>query len=113
MESLNEYFYSHLGNPYPSEEAKEELARKCQITVNQVINVVVFLQKISKHAIVSRIKCCLLANNGQVKDHESNFLYCAYGTLDGVDFQHGWPDFWHYIAMYFVTVCPLSSSNKK
>jgi hypothetical protein len=36
-----------------------------------------------------------------------------YGTLDGVDFQHGWPDFWHYIAMYFVTVCPLSSSNKK
>ena len=37
MEALNEYFYSHLSNPYPSEEAKEELARKCQITVNQVI----------------------------------------------------------------------------
>jgi hypothetical protein len=33
---LNEYFYSHLSNPYPSEEAKEELARKCQITVSQV-----------------------------------------------------------------------------
>ncbi|KAI4457999.1 homeobox protein transcription factor [Holotrichia oblita] len=27
-EILNEYFYSHLSNPYPSEEAKEELARK-------------------------------------------------------------------------------------
>lgn len=33
---LNEYFYSHLSNPYPSEEAKEELARKCNITVSQV-----------------------------------------------------------------------------
>ena len=33
---LNEYFYSHLSNPYPSEEAKEELARKCGITVSQV-----------------------------------------------------------------------------
>ncbi|KAG7243488.1 hypothetical protein INR49_011044 [Caranx melampygus] len=26
-EVLNEYFYSHLSNPYPSEEAKEELAK--------------------------------------------------------------------------------------
>jgi hypothetical protein len=29
IEVLNEYFYSHLSNPYPSEEAKEELARQC------------------------------------------------------------------------------------
>ena len=35
-EVLNEYFYSHLSNPYPSEEAKEELARKCGISVAQV-----------------------------------------------------------------------------
>lgn len=35
-EILNEYFYSHLSNPYPSEEAKEELAKKCSITVSQV-----------------------------------------------------------------------------
>ncbi|KAK3789128.1 hypothetical protein RRG08_012750 [Elysia crispata] len=34
-EILNEYFYSHLSNPYPSEEAKEELARKCGINVSQ------------------------------------------------------------------------------
>ena len=34
-EMLNEYFYSHLSNPYPSEEAKEELARKCGISVSQ------------------------------------------------------------------------------
>lgn len=34
-EILNEYFYSHLSNPYPSEEAKEELARKCGITVSE------------------------------------------------------------------------------
>lgn len=33
---LNEYFYAHLANPYPSEEAKEELAKKCSITVSQV-----------------------------------------------------------------------------
>merc|ERR1711971_502807 len=37
-EILNEYFYSHLANPYPSEEAKEELARQCGITVSQVSN---------------------------------------------------------------------------
>ena len=37
-EILNEYFYSHLANPYPSEEAKEELAKKCGITVSQVNN---------------------------------------------------------------------------
>merc|ERR1712223_2021767 len=37
-EILNEYFYSHLANPYPSEEVKEELARKCGITVSQVSN---------------------------------------------------------------------------
>lgn len=36
---MNEYFYSHLSNPYPSEEAKEELAKKCSITVSQVGNV--------------------------------------------------------------------------
>ena len=35
-EVLNEYFYAHLSNPYPSEEAKEELARNCNITVSQV-----------------------------------------------------------------------------
>ena len=34
-EILNEYFYSNLANPYPTEEAKEELARKCGITVSQ------------------------------------------------------------------------------
>merc|ERR1712140_505 len=37
-EILNEYFYSNLANPYPSEEGKEELARKCGITVSQVSN---------------------------------------------------------------------------
>ena len=37
-EVLNEYFYSHLSNPYPSEEVKEELARQCSITVSQVSN---------------------------------------------------------------------------
>src|SRR5689334_23282456 len=42
-EILNEYFYSHLSNPYPSEEAKEELARKCSITVSQVCIIQFFI----------------------------------------------------------------------
>merc|ERR1712048_21219 len=37
-EVLNEYFYSHLSNPYPSEEAKEELSRACGISISQVSN---------------------------------------------------------------------------
>ncbi|CAF1320464.1 unnamed protein product [Didymodactylos carnosus] len=37
-EVLNKYFYSHLSNPYPSEEAKDELSRKCGISVSQVSN---------------------------------------------------------------------------
>ncbi|KAK4313477.1 hypothetical protein Pmani_015171 [Petrolisthes manimaculis] len=37
-EILNEYFYSNLSNPYPSEEEKEALARRCGITINQVSN---------------------------------------------------------------------------
>merc|ERR1719273_2626580 len=35
-EILNEWFYSNLVNPYPSDEIKEELARKCGISVSQV-----------------------------------------------------------------------------
>jgi len=35
---FNEYFYSHLSNPYPSEQVKEELAQKCGVTISQVNN---------------------------------------------------------------------------
>ena len=35
-EILNEYFYAHLSNPYPSEDVKEELAKRSNITVSQV-----------------------------------------------------------------------------
>ena len=31
-------YFSMFSNPYPSEEAKEELARKCGITVSQIAN---------------------------------------------------------------------------
>merc|ERR1739844_262087 len=37
-ELLHEYFYTNLANPYPSDEVKEELARKAGITVSQVSN---------------------------------------------------------------------------
>ena len=36
QEILNEYFYANLSNPYPSEEVKEELAKKCGISTQQV-----------------------------------------------------------------------------
>ena len=36
QEILNEYFYANLANPYPSEEVKEELAKKCGISTQQV-----------------------------------------------------------------------------
>lgn len=36
VDVLNEYFYSHLSNPYPSEDAKEELGRRCSISTDQV-----------------------------------------------------------------------------
>lgn len=36
LDILNDYFYSHLANPYPSEEVKDELSRRCGITVSQV-----------------------------------------------------------------------------
>ncbi|XP_017785953.1 PREDICTED: homeobox protein extradenticle-like [Nicrophorus vespilloides] len=35
---LNEYFYSHYSDPYPSEDDKADLAAKCSITVNQISN---------------------------------------------------------------------------
>ena len=38
QEILNEYFYANLANPYPSEEVKEELAKKCGISTQQVHN---------------------------------------------------------------------------
>lgn len=37
-EILNEYFYGHLSNPYPSEDVKEGLAKRSNITVSQVNN---------------------------------------------------------------------------
>jgi len=49
---FNEYFYSHLSNPYPSEQVKEELARKCGVTISQVnlsIEYIVFFLFQSNH----------------------------------------------------------------
>ncbi|CAK6972276.1 pre-B-cell leukemia transcription factor 3-like isoform X3 [Scomber scombrus] len=46
-EILNEYFYSHLSNPYPSEEAKEELAKKCSINVSQGVGSTITVSQVS------------------------------------------------------------------
>ena len=35
---LNEFFFANVRHPYPSEEDKQELAKKCGITVSQVCN---------------------------------------------------------------------------
>ena len=57
---MNEYFYSHLANPYPSEEAKEELARKCGITVSQVKEIdrylVRYLDLIDRYLTLKRLR---------------------------------------------------------
>ena len=37
-EILNEFFFANVAHPYPSEEDKQELAKKCGITVSQVCN---------------------------------------------------------------------------
>lgn len=37
-EILNEFFFSNVSHPYPSEEDKQALAKKCGITVSQVCN---------------------------------------------------------------------------
>uniref|UniRef100_A0A1I7XZT7 Homeobox domain-containing protein n=1 Tax=Steinernema glaseri TaxID=37863 RepID=A0A1I7XZT7_9BILA len=38
VDILNQYFFANLENPYPSEEVKEELARMCNMSTNQVSN---------------------------------------------------------------------------
>lgn len=58
-EILNEYFYSHLSNPYPSEEAKEELARKCGITVSTGLTIIsTYIYIYMERDIVIYICCC-------------------------------------------------------
>uniref|UniRef100_A0A8B9LHB4 Pre-B-cell leukemia homeobox 3b n=1 Tax=Astyanax mexicanus TaxID=7994 RepID=A0A8B9LHB4_ASTMX len=63
-EILNEYFYSHLSNPYPSEEAKEELAKKCSITVSQGVGSTITVAQVchdfSCSALVFGLFFCLL-----------------------------------------------------
>jgi len=66
-EILNEYFYSHLSNPYPSEEAKEELARKCGITVSQVNALRFYL---------SRLIEIFIRNCSFKMLHEFTFIVC-------------------------------------
>lgn len=58
IETLNEYFYSHLANPYPSEEVKEELAMKCDITVGQVS-----IDVASERSILFNVYCGPLLEN--------------------------------------------------
>lgn len=38
VDALNKYFFSHLNNPYPSEEAKSQLAVQCGLSIAQVSN---------------------------------------------------------------------------
>lgn len=67
-EILNEYFYSHLSNPYPSEEAKEELARKCGITVSSQVenhlhfSVINLLSEIVIFQVSSILHCLILCS---------------------------------------------------
>ena len=64
-EVLNEYFYSHLSNPYPSEEAKEELAKQCGITISQVTAAIHL-----NHLVVIIFFCALLEIVGEMREEE-------------------------------------------
>uniref|UniRef100_A0A3P9PFA8 Pre-B-cell leukemia transcription factor 1 n=1 Tax=Poecilia reticulata TaxID=8081 RepID=A0A3P9PFA8_POERE len=71
-EILNEYFYSHLSNPYPSEEAKEELAKKCAITVAQV----------------DTLRHVISQTGGYSEGLTANQMY----SPQGINANGGWPD---------------------
>ena len=81
-EVLNEYFYSHLSNPYPSEEAKEELARKCGITVSQVCSlrwVEVFIDVC--HSVACNLSCVIYATTDEADAYmfyRCFFLVCFF-----------------------------------
>lgn len=95
-EILNEYFYSHLSNPYPSEEAKEDLARKCGITVSTKTIFVYLFTQFSMFALsfpysVVFVTFCefflllgvfiITNNSGYVKQVVSRFIYFEFRTL--------------------------------
>lgn len=92
-EILNEYFYSHLSNPYPSEEAKEELARKCGITVSQV--------------------CAILHLN--MHEHAKTWLqfdnYLCYAIYNIQLLVNNWPFWWLLICMLFIKIAAYSWST--
>ena len=81
---MNEYFYSHLSNPYPSEEAKEELARKCGISVAQVLgNESAAWLKFratycSSELLVIKVQLCILGGQGSTS-HAQRTLHGRLG----------------------------------
>uniref|UniRef100_A0A3Q3X3Q4 Uncharacterized protein n=1 Tax=Mola mola TaxID=94237 RepID=A0A3Q3X3Q4_MOLML len=81
-EVLNEYFYSHLSNPYPSEEAKEELAKQCGITVSQVTH---RLDKnpFQEEANLYAMKTALGARQGEDSPHTPNSTGSGSFSLSG------------------------------
>lgn len=79
-EILNEYFYSHLSNPYPSEEAKEELARKCGITVSQVSSFLCYI--LTRTSALQHIPLIFFKQLPFIKVDALTFFY---GSVDGTE----------------------------
>ncbi|XP_068425666.1 pre-B-cell leukemia transcription factor 2 isoform X1 [Clinocottus analis] len=90
-EGLNEYFYSHLSNPYPSEEAKEDLAKLCGITVSQVCNwfgnkrirYKKNIGKFQEEANLYAMKTALVVRHGEDSPHTPNSTGSGSFSLSG------------------------------
>ncbi|MGH0157906.1 UNVERIFIED_CONTAM: hypothetical protein FKN15_076219 [Acipenser sinensis] len=82
-EILNEYFYSHLSNPYPSEEAKEELAKKCSITVSQVSSSTHCCRRLETACGCSRAIKSSLLQNASVRGKRARKSRKTYGFIGG------------------------------
>ncbi|CAB1333393.1 unnamed protein product [Coregonus sp. 'balchen'] len=98
-EVLNEYFYSHLSNPYPSEEAKEELAKQCSITVSQVCNwfgnkrirYKKNIGKFQEEANIYAMKTAIVATQNEDSPHTPNSTGSGGFSLTGPDLFLGVP----------------------
>lgn len=96
-EILNEYFYSHLSNPYPSEEAKEELARKCGITVSTVaanysLCIVSWCVqcRFVEHFWVRSVLTEPVLGAGQVRPYLWSKYYVSHPTMECVKVNNRW-----------------------
>ena len=68
-EILNGYFYSHLDNPYPSEEVKTELSLQCNISVAQVRIEIILHMRLQILLFVIQLTQCTIQGKLSIVDN--------------------------------------------